>query len=188
MATTKYLTITDLFANATTDTTSGSESVTIPISDITGFSAAELVADVAGDSGNDGDGRKLAFGLVDAIANGQTGEDNGFFGVQAAYDAIVSAAAAWATATSYTTGDYITDDSVIYQALQTHTSSGTDFNSASTQGGNPIWEEATLQQEPVGIVPKVYSASMSGAAGTATGSQKYQFTFQYSGTTDIADE
>ena len=183
MATTKYLTIDDVLPGATFDS-SGGGSIVVPLTAINGFTAAEAIADVDGNPGGEvGDGRKLAYGLLDAIATN-------YNVVKDAYAAILSSASAWANSTDYTSGDYITSGSVLYKALQTHTSNTSGaFNAAATQGGNLIWETPDEQQEPSNIVPSIGNASMKTSGGfTTTIEQKYTYNFKYSGTTDLADE
>jgi len=183
MATLKYLTIDDVLPGATYDA-SGNGSIVVPLAAINGFTAAEAEADVDGVPNSDvGDGRKLAYGLLDAIATNYNVVKN-------AYAAILASATAWANSTDYTAGDYITSGSVLYKALQTHTSNTTGaFNASATQGGNPIWEIPDVQQEPSNIVPTIGNASMKTSEGfTTTIEQKYTYNFKYSGTTDLADE
>ena len=183
MATTKYLTIDDVLPGAVYDS-SGSGSIVVPLAAINGFTSTEAEADADGVSASAvGDGRKLAYGLLDAIAQN-------YNTVKTAYAAVVASASAWANSTDYTADDYVTSGSVIYKALQTHTSNTSGaFNAAATQGGNAIWEVPDLQQEPASIVPAIGNASMKTSGDfTTTIEQKYTFNFKYSGVTDLADE
>ena len=168
MATTKSLSLTDIFPTASYD--SSADEFTIPLADLADAGLEE--SEVSGD-----DGRKIGFAFIRTIADG-------YVAVKAAFDAIDAAHAAWQGAKAYVTGDKVQVSGVYYTATADHTSHATTFGNDSAS-----WSEETVQAPPDNFTATIRNASYSaGDFGTSTISQKHEFDAVYQGTTDLAAE
>jgi len=169
MATSRTPGLTDIFPNATTDLTSGSETLTIPLADLAsgGLDASELTAD---------DSRKILFSIIRS-ASLKLEE------LEESYQTIAAVAPLWTNGASYEVDNYITQGGVIYKANTAHTSSST-FAADSAS-----WDEQNLTRKPANFVmdiaPQRYA---SGTFGTATVSQVYSQTMTFEGATDLKSE
>ncbi len=177
MATTKNITITDLFPSATVDATSGSESITIPLADLSsattgGLSAAELTTA----NSNNGDGRKVGFALIRTM--GKALAD-----IKSTFDAIDNAVKAWATGTDFLVNDYVKDSNKIFKCITNHTAGSTFALDAA------YWQEQNLTQEPDNFTITENAARYaSGSFGTSTITQIFSVGVTYEGTNDIKNE
>lgn len=169
MATSRTPGLTDIFPGATVDTSSGSESLTIPLADLSsgGLDAGELAAD---------DSRKIIFAIIRA-ASLKLDE------LEEAYQAIANVAPLWASGASYEVNDYVTQGGVIYQATAAHTSS----SAFATDSAN--WQEQSLVRKPANFQMDIAAQRYaSGTFGTATVSQVYSQTMTFEGSTDLKPE
>lgn len=177
MATTKNITITDLFPSATVDSTGGSESITIPLADLSAASTGGLsVAELTTANSNNGDGRKVGFALIRTM--GKALSD-----IKSSFDAIDNAVKAWATGTDFLVNDYVKDSNKIYKCTNAHTAGNTFAGDAAN------WQEQTLTQDPDNFTITENAARYaSGSFGTSTISQIFSVGVTYEGTNDIKNE
>ena len=181
MATTKNITIVDLFPGATVETQTGQEALTIPLTDLTASGTGGLsVAELTTDNNNGGDGRKVGFALIRTM--GKALAD-----IADVFDAVDNQVVPWATGTDFALNAYVKVSGVIYKCIVAHTA-GANFNDDLTHS-TPKWQEQTLVQEPDNFTIAENSARYaSGSFGTSTITQTFTVGVTYEGTNDIKSE
>ena len=174
MATSREIELLDLFPTASVSTTLNSESITIPLADLTtegGLDANELASD---------DARKIFFAILRTGAKKL--ED-----ISETYNTRVNNLQTWAAGTDFQAGDEVEQSGIIYQATVDHTA-GNTFNADLTHS-TPKWAEQSVQAPPLNFTSSIGTAVYgSGDFGAAEVSQTMTFSATYQGTTDLKPE